>query len=184
MSNNILHYNETESVGSVDIDTLFENSHKKDQKQLAIFNKLLNRVHHRIQLTGKKINNDKYIFFNVPEYLFGEPLYNQGDCIGYLVVKLEENGFVVKYIHPNTLLISWKHWIPSYVRNEFKRKTGNTIDERGNIIKKKEEVEEYIITNDISVNNKSKDYKSISQYKPTGNLIYSEDLVKRLETKL
>ena len=80
---------------------------KKDLKQLGIFNKILNRIYKRIQFTGKS-RKDKFIFYQVPEYLFGEPLYNQGDCIGYLVVKLEKNGFEVKYMHPNTLFISWK----------------------------------------------------------------------------
>ena len=42
--------------------------------------------------------------------------------------KLTTNGFVIKYTHPNLLFISWKHWIPSYVRTEFKKKTGKNID--------------------------------------------------------
>ena len=41
---------------------------------------------------------------------------------GYLIDKLQENKFNVKYIHPNTLFISWIHWVPQYVRTEIKNK--------------------------------------------------------------
>jgi hypothetical protein len=36
--------------------------------------------------------------------------------------KLKTNGFNVRYIHPNLLFISWTHWIPGYIRTEFKKK--------------------------------------------------------------
>jgi hypothetical protein len=32
-------------------------------------------------------------------------------------------------------------------------------------------------------NNKDKDFKSIESYKPTGNLIYNEHLLKRIEER-
>jgi hypothetical protein len=76
----------------------------------------------------------KYLWYNVPEYIFGEPLYDNGDCISYLVKKLEDNGFEVKYIHPNNLYISWMKFIPSYVRDKFRKDTGKRINERGEII--------------------------------------------------
>jgi hypothetical protein len=38
---------------------------------------------------------------------------------------------MVRYTHPNLLLISWHHYVPNYVRNEFKKKTGTAIDEYG-----------------------------------------------------
>ncbi len=71
--------------------------------------------------------------------MIGVPKYNQGECIGYLLDKLQDNGFQVRYIHPNCLFISWKHWVPGYVRSEIKKKTGINIDGNGNIIEKKED---------------------------------------------
>ena len=38
---------------------------------------------------------------------------------------------MVRYTHPNLLLISWLHYVPNYVRTEFKKKTGTAIDEYG-----------------------------------------------------
>jgi hypothetical protein len=38
---------------------------------------------------------------------------------------------MVRYTHPNLLLISWLHYVPNYVRTEYKKKTGTAIDEFG-----------------------------------------------------
>lgn len=190
---NFLFHDEEESYDTVDIDSLFEKKQQKDLKQLSIFNKILNRIHKRINYTAKTKPTDKHLFFTVPEYIFGEPLYNQGDCIGYLVVKLEDNGFDVRYMHPNTIFISWKNWIPHYVREQVKKKTGKSIDNRGNIIKQQnndEEEEEGDINSGILNNKKTdltkpgKEYRPIEQYKPTGNLVYNNDLFEKLEKKL
>ena len=59
-----------ETNGKINIDELYENKHKRDLKQLSIFNKILNRIHKRIQFVGKNKKNDKHIWFNVPEYIF------------------------------------------------------------------------------------------------------------------
>jgi hypothetical protein len=185
-----LFVNDEETRGKVNIDDLYDKSQQRDLKQLSIFNKLLNRVHKRITTTAQNKRNEKHIWFLVPEFIFGEPIYDQGECIAYLVVKLEENGFYVRYIHPNTLFVSWNNWVPSYVRNEIKKKTGIVLDEKGNIIKKEEEFENdpnNNILNDKNSNNlqkPGKQYTSIKEYKPTGNLVYNPEMFEKIEKKI
>ena len=178
-----------EAIGKVNIDELYDKKQRRDQKQLAIFNKLLNRIQKRITFTGKNRTNDKHIWFTVPEYIFGEPVYDQGDCIGYLVNKLEENGFYVRSLHPNTIFVSWSNWIPSYVRSEIKKKTGKVIDEKGNIIEKEEDDDVNAKTfNDRNNTNSSqknkKDYTPINQYRPTGNLVYNPEMFENIDKKI
>jgi hypothetical protein len=180
-----------ETNGKINIDELYENKHKRDLKQLSIFNKILNRIHKRIQFVGKNKKNDKHIWFNVPEYIFGEPLYDKGEIIGYLVSKLNDNGFYVKYIHPNTLFISWHNWVPTYIRSELKKKLGIVIDEKGNkVIKEENEEEEENNPNSKLLNDKSqtnkiqKQYTPIGQYKPTGNLVYSSEIFEKIEKRV
>jgi hypothetical protein len=180
-----------ENLQKVNIDDLYESNQKRDLKQLAIFNKILNRIHKRITYTGRNKRNDKHIWFTVPEYIFGEPVYDKGECISYLVVKLEENGFHIRYIHPNTLFVSWQNWIPSYVRNEIKKKTGNVIDEHGNILQKKETNDPEDINtklfNDKNGNQPGKDqkqYTPINQYRPSGNLVYKPELFEKIDKKI
>jgi len=184
-----LYVNDEETRGKVNIDELYEKKQQRELKQLTIFNKLLNRIHKRITFTGRNKVNDKHIWFIVPEYIFGEPLYDQGDCIAYLVNKLEDNGFLVKYVHPNAIFISWVNWVPSYVRNEFKKKTGMVINEKGEVISKQDDKEEDMngrMLNDKQQANQKeqKNYTPIGQYKPSGNLVYGSDMFEKIEKKV
>ena len=105
MSSMFLYTDDDDSEQHINIDELYNKNQQRDLKQLSIFNKILNRIHTRIKHTARTKKVDKFIWYNVPEYIFGEPCYNQGDCIGYLVMKLQKNGFHTKYVHPNTLFV-------------------------------------------------------------------------------
>ena len=184
-----LYINDDENLKKINIDELYENKQKRDLKQLSIFNKILNRIQKRITITGRTKRNDRHIWFTIPEYIFGEPLYDKADCIAYVVTKLEENGFFLRYMHPNTIFISWENWVPVYVRNELKKKRGIVVDEKGNILETKGEEKE---DNMNKVDNKpgeintkeQKNYTSVKTYKPTGNLVYNQDLFEKLEKKI
>ena len=136
---NILFTTDDDNVGNVDIDELYEKQQKRDLRQLSIFNKILNRIHKRIRVTGRSKLKEQYIWFTIPEYIFGEPCYDKAECIAYIIAKLEANKFHIRYVHPNTIFVSWSNWVPSYVRNEYKKKTGITVDELGRVISRKGE---------------------------------------------
>jgi hypothetical protein len=83
------------------------------------------------------------------------------------------------------------HWVPSYVRNEIKKKTGNVVDQFGNLVKKggnEDEEDDNInskILNDKSVVQKEqKQYTPIDQYKPSGNLVYKPEHFQKIEKKV
>ena len=155
-----LYVTDEDTNEKINIDELYEKNHRRDLKQLSIFNKLLGRIHKRINTVGKTKSTDKHIWFTVPEYIFGEPVYDKSECIAYLVTKLEDNGFHVRYMHPNTLFVSWMHWVPSYVRNEIKKKTGNVVDQYGNLVKKGGNEDEDKVKDkddDDKINKKEKD---------------------------
>ena len=176
----------------INLDDLFERNHKLTDLRTNIYKKILNRVHAKIKHTSRQRNSGQFCFFIVPEFLVGTPRYDSAACIAYIMDKLIENNFVIKYTHPNLLFISWKHYIPKYKRVDFKKKYGYTIDGFGNKVndKKKKETSEDNINNlllkkgDISVNAKKKEdinYTQISKYKPTGNLIYNNALLRKIE---
>ena len=185
----LLYVDDEEAQRKLNIDDLYEKKRIRDLKQIEIFNKILNRIHKRITFTGRNKKNDKHIWFTVPEYIFGEPNYDRGECLGFLVAKLEDNGFFVKYMHPNTLFVSWENWVPSYARNELKKRTGIVVDEKGNIIEKKNEEEEDNDPNSKLLNSgkeltqkNQKQYTPIDQYKPTG--VYNKEILEKLEKKV
>jgi hypothetical protein len=130
----------------------------------------------------------------VPETILGVPKYDQGACIAYLIDRLKTNGFNVRYIHPNLLFISWVHWVPGYIRNEFKKKTGISINEYGQKIEEKDAdgnskmIEDEPNANDYLLkqnenNNKNKEFTPIKSYKPSGNLVYNDDILNKIENK-
>ena len=180
----------------INIDDLYEKKKNYDLSKLEIFNKLLNRAHVKIKTTSRQKIDCQYCWFTVPEVMIGVPKYDQGSCISYIMDKLNTNGFMVKYLHPSVILISWKHWVPSYVRNEIKKKTGVEVDSYGNIINNDKEDTNESFTGNIFYNKNDKNhkndkndkndkkYKPVADYKPLGNLIYNEEMFNRLQSKL
>jgi len=183
----------------INIDELYEKKKQYDLNKLALFNKILNRIHVRIKTTSRQKIDEHFCWFIVPEIIIGVPKYDQGACVAYLLDKLKENGFMVRYTHPNTLFISWNHWVPSYVRTELKNKTGILIDEYGNKLEEenmkmisnneKDMSEVYLGLNkpnqsSLSQRPPQKKYTPIQSYKPSGNLIYNRSLIEKIEDKL
>lgn len=171
----------------INIDDLYEPKKINDLNQLALFQKILNRVHVRIKTTSKQQKNEQYCWFIIPEVIIGVPRYDQAGCIAYIMDKLKENGFNIRYFHPNTILISWNHWVPTYVRNELKKKTGIIVNEFGVKIdeqNQKEDLKLGIESNEIVLNTKhnsqpnnknNKKFTPITAYKPMGDLVFDKN---------
>jgi hypothetical protein len=206
---------DVENVRKINLDELYDTKKEKDLQKLQVFNRILNRIHTKIKMTSRQKINSNFCWYVVPEVMLGIVNYDRVMCISYIIAKLEENDFQVRYTHPNLIFISWGHYIPTYVRTEFKKKTGISIDEHGN---KKEEGNENseegggggirLITNsggggdnaniDYTLLNRNKtsaalsanpnlvkkEYKPINSYKPTGNLVYSNDFLKKIDERM
>jgi hypothetical protein len=120
-----------ENVEKINLDELYEKKQEQDKNKLFTYNKILTRIHEKVKLTSRQKCNQQFCWFVVPEIILGVANYDHAGCIAYLVDKLQENNFMVRYTHPNLLLISWLHYVPNYVRTEYKKKTGTAIDEFG-----------------------------------------------------
>ena len=104
--------NFTEFSEKINIDDLYEKKRQVDLNKLELFKKLLNRIHIRIKTVAKQNINEKLCWFVVPEIIIGVPKYDQAGCIAYLMNTLQDNGFIVRYFHPNTLAICWDFGTP------------------------------------------------------------------------
>lgn len=190
--------NEDESL-KLNLDELYNKKQQQDLNVLTNYNKILQRIHNKIKYVSKNIVNDNCCWYLMPEMVIGVPKYDYKDCTAYTIDKLRTNGFIVRYTHPNLLFISWKHWVPTYVRNEIKKKTGNAVDEYGNIINNDdtndnnnnaafniENKDNILFSNNkqiknINTSSSSKEYKDVKSYKPSGNLIYNNSLLEKLQ---
>jgi|MDSV01.3.fsa_nt_gb hypothetical protein len=180
----------------INLDELYEKKREHDLSKLAIYKKILSRIHVRIKATSRQKIDNQFCWYVVPEIIIGVPKYDQGACVAYILDKLEENGLIVRYTHPNLLFISWKHWVPGYVRTEIKKQTGKNIDGYGNILQEKQDAElskpgvknrpfkpdnpnDYMFNGNkkVSIQPDKKQFKSTNSYKPTG-MIYTNDHLK------
>ena len=176
----------------LNLDELYERSRETSQTKVNTYQKILARIHSRIKAISRQRNNNKFCMFVIPEFILGIPRYDIGECTNFVIEKLTDNGFQIKYTHPNLLFISWQHYIPKYQRSQIKKKTGVSVDGFGNVVSKKNKnnrdasnpnslllIDKNIKTKDDKKNDSN--YKSTSSYKPTGNLIYNTKLIQKIE---
>ncbi len=182
------HFNE-----KLNLDDLYKQQKVTEDHKLKIYQKILGRIHNKIKYTSRLRNNCKFCVYVLPEFILGVPRYSINNCTMYVINKLSDNGFQVKYTHPNLLWISWQHYIPHYERANIKKQYGVSIDGFGNVIKKsdkKKDTNSLLLKDQKSTlksilkKDKDKDFKKISTYKPTGNLIYNKKLLETIEDKV
>ena len=196
---------EEEIETKINLDELYERKQQRDLNTLESYNKILNRIHNRIKTVSRNQINEQFCWYIVPEMMIGIPKFDHGACVAYLMDKLRDNGFIIRYTHPNLLFISWQHWVPGYVRNEIKKKTGLIVDGYGKEIRKDGEGNE--VSNSVrgepedinsillnaramksdsgqnNSNNQKRDFKDINSYKPSGKFIYNDEQFKKLENR-
>jgi len=205
MTTNIFNLENFEDFSEkLNMDELYEKKRQQDLDQLNLYNKMLNRIHVKIKTTTKQKGNEQACWFVVPEVIIGVPRYDQGACIAYVMDKLQTNGFSVKYVHPNVVFICWKYWVPSYVREQVKKKTGLVVDEFGKKVDDKNEKSGGggsgeimgLMTNEhveqqrqnsyppkmlpptpLTQPPPKREYNSTKSYKPTGKFIYDDELL-------
>ncbi len=179
----------------LNLDELYERTRETSQTKIKTYQKILARIHTRIKAISRQRNNNKFCMFLIPEFILGIPRYDIAECTNYVIEKLTDNGFQIKYTYPNLLFISWQHYIPKYQRSEIKKKTGVAIDGFGNVVSKKDKNNRdnsnpnslLLMDKNVKMKDgkkKPSNFKSTSSYKPTGNLIYNTNLLEKIDLSL
>ena len=179
----------------LDLDELFKEKKQTYEHKIKIYQKILARVHKKIKTVSRMRNSEKFSFFLIPEFILGIPRYDMAECTSFIIEKLSDNGFMVKYTHPNLLFISWQHYLPKYQRVEIKKKTGVAVDGFGNVVSKKNKNNRddsnpnslLLMDKNVKMKDgkkKPSNFKSTSSYKPTGNLIYNTNLLEKIDLSL
>jgi hypothetical protein len=158
----------------INIDDLYEHKKKNDLNRLDIYNKLLIKIHSKIKIASRLRNSENFCSYVMPEVLIGYPNYNLSDCLVFIIDRLQKDGFLTRYIHPNLLFISWNHWIPGYVRDEYKKKTGISIDCYGEPINKDKNTVKF----------DTKESKIMNNIKLQNKFVYDDELFSSIKDKL
>jgi hypothetical protein len=80
---------------------------KKEHRQNESFEVILDACFKQIRKRVEIFPEESVMFFDVPDFMLGYPLYKLEDCLKYVIDKLIRNGYHVKYIFPRVLCISW-----------------------------------------------------------------------------
>ena len=174
----------------INLDDLYKQKQYSFEKKTKVYDKILKRVHKKIKTTARNKNNICFCTYVIPEFILGLPRYDIQICTDYVMEKLIDNGFMVKYTHPNLIFISWQHYIPYYERQEYKKKTGVSIDGFGNVLKNKKNKKNndnpnsLLLKDDNKLKNKEKpktNFKDISNYKPSSKFIYDNEMMMSIK---
>ena len=86
-------------------DLLKEQDEKRRQKEKT-FKKIYKIVEKKIIIANTGGNSQ--MWFEIPEFILGVPVYKVLECKDYLIKKLENDGFKVTFYEPNNLYVDWK----------------------------------------------------------------------------
>jgi hypothetical protein len=131
-------------MSQLDMKELYSTVNEKTLKRMETYDNILQKCHKRIKYNATL--QRPYCFFQIPEFIFGVPLFDANELKTYIMNSLTKNGFKLLYIDPNWLFIHW----------DVKGATA-------------------LISNGMKDNNRSKlpsdtKYRKIDTYKPSGLL--------------
>ena len=67
---------ETNEKLRINLDDLYEQKKKYDTNTLIIYNKILARIHNKIQIISKTHKNYDFCWYVIPEMMIGVPSYD------------------------------------------------------------------------------------------------------------
>jgi len=92
----------------INISELYSLQKKKKQQRTVCFDKILELCHNRIKSIAAISGQN--VFYEIPGFLIGYPLYDLQECLDYIVDALRKNGFLIQILpkpHIAVIYISW-----------------------------------------------------------------------------
>jgi Family of unknown function (DUF5759) len=77
----------------------------KKSKENISYEKVLEKCHKKILKSTNDCNLRTLV--ELPEHIYGYPLYDLNNCIKYVMDNLQNDGFIIQYFFPKVLYISW-----------------------------------------------------------------------------
>lgn len=162
----------------IEIHKLFDKFHQKQQRRLRIYEKVFNRIIHKIKSICNKGESIFFTYYVVPEYQFGTPLYNQTTCIAFCIIKLRKLGFEVTYTHPNFLYISWYKFINTYKYRIQSMDNLNTRDHK--IVTKPNKIKSFFKNlNEQLISENERAERSNNQYEILDNIRNRANMIEK-----
>ncbi len=87
-------------------DVWDEQEARKEQR-MAAMRPVLSQIYGRIRKQAIHAPTAPYIVFEIPQYVFGYPLYQLKEARDYLLQTLQSSGYLVWVVDEKYLFISW-----------------------------------------------------------------------------
>ena len=142
-------------MSMINMRDLYTKEQEKENNKKEIYDNVLLKCHNKIKTSSKIHPYNHWCYFVIPNFIYGMPFHNKEECINYLFTNLTKNGFEITYTHPNLFIITWFKEDMKQVKNELKQIFPSSSGE----------------------------HKPISDYKPSGNLIYNKNSLSALNDK-
>ena len=97
----------------ISLSELYNLKEKKKSAKYTTFDKIIETCHVKIKNTATI--GGMNIFYEIPYYVYGKPLYKIKDCIDYVVDSLRKNGLYVQILPEPNLNIIYISWNPNEI---------------------------------------------------------------------
>jgi hypothetical protein len=84
---------------------LINEQKERDNIKFKTFAKVFKNIEKKITLASS--SNYYYVWYEIPTFIIGYPLYNIKECKKYVIKNIKENGFEIEEYESNILLIKW-----------------------------------------------------------------------------
>lgn len=151
----------------INIFNLHKSQRVKKKNRIKYYKKVLEKCIKKIKLVAEKAETN--LLYTIPNIVIGIPLYDKEECAQYLVKILKAQGFMVVFMKPNIIFISWEEIPKSHYPKKKKKKKRKKHKEKANP--------------DALIVNQSK-YKNINDFTPSKDFIYNKQNVDNLEQSI
>jgi hypothetical protein len=138
---------------SFNIQKLYKLQQKKNECKRKSYLPIWNRIIHQIETIS--LNGQTHLFYKIPTFIFGNPLYKPMECTQCLLEMLNEKGFKTQYVDPYILYIDWT--LPNS-SSSFSATTTTSVPDMSTTVT--------TVTN----NNNNNNNNNILSYRPSGKL--------------
>lgn len=184
---------------TLNINKLRNEVEEREKKKINTFEKVLDMCFKKI-LHSNQNYNDYNCIFSVPNFVFGLPLYDVGECCRFIIAKLIEKGFEVYLAVPTSLHISWKlkdkindNYINyNNTRQQLQHNNIETSNNKQIAIKSRNGIQNNNKRNENQNENQNENknetknlqYRPINDYKYSKNTIYDSNDLELFRNKL
>lgn len=143
---------------------------KRYEKYKKIFSIVLDKCHQKIMATGSQMQTE--CIFEIPKYIPGMPLFDNKECMMYVLTQIKQNGFRVQVLTHTSIYISWQH-IDLYAKNSTNKRVKKTQKTATTKTRNKNNQKEYRSIPDTSSSSFSSSILyNLSKYKEQKNKIF------------